>query len=202
MSQPPPGQPAGYHQGMPQYSQPGGQPQQYMPMMQQQPGQYQPQMAPQQGGMLGMQQAGPGQAPPGQMQSMQQVVHHAGPSQQAPPPGTAPATPHHPHMGPPCPPSPMFVSVPPRTQRLLHSEAYLKYIENLKPERQEVSNWRKQLTATQDNTPGNPNAKLPVHWLGNGASHHDNSTSALWALRDLMIRDTLTLSRSLEYSEL
>ena len=32
------------------------------------------------------------------------------------------------NMGPPArPPSPMFVSVPPRTQRLLHSEAYLRY---------------------------------------------------------------------------
>ena len=29
------------------------------------------------------------------------------------------------------PPSPMFVSVPPRSQRLVHSEAYLRYIETL-----------------------------------------------------------------------
>ena len=27
------------------------------------------------------------------------------------------------------PPEPMFVSVPPRPQRLLHSEAYIRYIE-------------------------------------------------------------------------
>ena len=37
-----------------------------------------------------------------------------------------------PHMGPPPPPprpaSPMFVAVPPKTQRLLHSEAYLKQV--------------------------------------------------------------------------
>lgn len=37
--------------------------------------------------------------------------------QMAPPPPPPP---------PPRPPSPMFVSVPPRTQRLLHSEAYLR----------------------------------------------------------------------------
>ena len=29
---------------------------------------------------------------------------------------------------PPKPAEPMFVSVPPRTQRLLHSDAYLRYI--------------------------------------------------------------------------
>lgn len=39
--------------------------------------------------------------------------------QMAPPPPPPP---------PPRPPSPMFVSVPPRTQRLLHSEAYLRWV--------------------------------------------------------------------------
>ena len=33
------------------------------------------------------------------------------------------------------PPSPMFVAVPPRTQRLVHSEAYLRYIETLSSEK-------------------------------------------------------------------
>lgn len=102
----------------------------------------------------------------------------------------------------PRPSSPMFVSVPPRTQRLLHSEAYLKYIENLKPERQDVSNWRKQLSATEENTPLNGNGKLPIHWLGNGVGPHENAASALWALRDLMLKDTLVISRTLEPNEI
>lgn len=36
-----------------------------------------------------------------------------------------------PPVAPARPPSPMFVSVPPRTQRVLHSEAYLRWVIHL-----------------------------------------------------------------------
>ncbi|XP_074645019.1 protein polybromo-1-like isoform X2 [Tubulanus polymorphus] len=104
------------------------------------------------------------------------------------------STPIHP-MPPPRPPSPMFVSVPPKTQRLLHSEAYLKYIEGLSKDSKLVSDWDKNLTAIPESTPLNNNGKLPVQWLANGASNHGDTLNALWALRDLMLKDSLSVSR-------
>ena len=65
-----------------------------------------------------------------------------------------------------------------------------------------VSNWEKQLTANQENTPVPASSKLPIHWLANGAGHHDSTTSALWALRDVMMRDALTTARTLDWNEL
>ncbi|MGH0187081.1 UNVERIFIED_CONTAM: hypothetical protein FKN15_023747 [Acipenser sinensis] len=44
------------------------------------------------------------------------------------------------------PSTPMFVAPPPKTQRLLHSEAYLKYIEGLNSETGTVSKWDQTLT--------------------------------------------------------
>ncbi|KAH3817104.1 hypothetical protein DPMN_118633 [Dreissena polymorpha] len=70
---------------------------------------------------------------------------------------------------PPRPPSPMFVTVPPRTQRLLHSEAYLKYIEGLNAESQTITEWEKTFTATPENTPCPDESRLPGHWLAQGA---------------------------------
>ncbi|XP_062616162.1 protein polybromo-1-like [Saccostrea cucullata] len=112
--------------------------------------------------------------------------------QMAPPPPPPP---------PPRPPSPMFVSVPPRTQRLLHSEAYLRYIEGLRADKPFVSDWDKNLTATAENTNTDPN-RLPSHWLAEGAGYHGNVSNALWALRDLMLKDTLNISRTLPFDAL
>lgn len=65
------------------------------------------------------------------------------PGQQAPPPypGQSPAS--QPVMQQPS--TPMFVSPPPKTQRLLHSEAYLKYIEGLSAESNSISKWDQTL---------------------------------------------------------
>jgi len=92
--------------------------------------------------------------------------------------------------------SPLFVTVPARTQRLLHSDAYLKYIEGLGSQSRTISEWDKTLSAstqTPDNLPIT-NTKLPLHWLGNGPGHHENAVSALWALRNLMLNDALNIS--------
>lgn len=43
------------------------------------------------------------------------------------------------------PTTPMFVAPPPKTQRVLHSEAYLKYIEGLNAENNTVSKWDQSL---------------------------------------------------------
>uniref|UniRef100_A0A8W8M5L2 HMG box domain-containing protein n=1 Tax=Magallana gigas TaxID=29159 RepID=A0A8W8M5L2_MAGGI len=115
-----------------------------------------------------------------------------GGQQMAPPPPPPP---------PPRPPSPMFVSVPPRTQRLLHSEAYLRYIEGLRADKPFISDWDKNLTANAENTSTDPN-RLPAHWLAEGPGYHGNTSNALWALRDLMLKDTLNISRTLSFEAL
>ena len=45
---------------------------------------------------------------------------------------------------------PLFHSVPPRPQRLLHSEAYIKYIEGLNKDSKSMCNWDRQLNVTQE----------------------------------------------------
>ncbi|XP_070557674.1 protein polybromo-1-like isoform X3 [Ptychodera flava] len=99
---------------------------------------------------------------------------------------------------PPQPPAPMFVAVPPKTQRLLHSEAYLRYIEGLRSSHKTVSEWDRNLNAKRQDIPlsHQQKAKLPVHWLANGAGPCGDATKALWTLRDLMLQDSLRLSRS------
>ncbi|GAB6031247.1 hypothetical protein CHUAL_009055 [Chamberlinius hualienensis] len=87
----------------------------------------------------------------------------------------------------------MFVAVPPKSQRLLHSEAYLRYIEGLQPENKTISNWDANLKATQENTSLYDSGRLPVHWLGNGVGSHGNVVNALWALRDFMLKDSLNI---------
>lgn len=73
---------------------------------------------------------------------------------------------------------------------------YFRYIEGLSADKPtQVSNWEKQLYATQESLlPLDPN-KLPVHWLGNGVGNHGNVMNALWALREYMMRDALNISK-------
>ncbi|KAL8620376.1 hypothetical protein ACOMHN_013001 [Nucella lapillus] len=108
-------------------------------------------------------------------------------------------------MAPPAPhppASPMFVTVPPRTQRLLHSEAYIKYIEGLNVETRTISNFPKLLSAAADNTPVPNEARLPTQWLAQGAGYHGSVANALWALRDLMLKDTMTIARTIPFEDL
>ncbi|XP_064605183.1 protein polybromo-1-like isoform X2 [Liolophura sinensis] len=144
----------------------------------------------------GMQQGGacpqPGQTPLTQIPSAPHPTMSPGfyPGQHLPPPA------------PPRPPSPMFVSVPPRTQRLLHSEAYIRYIESLNSESRTVGDFERSLTATQENTQPKSTTQLPTQWLGQGAGYHDSVVTALWALRDLMMKDTLNVQRTLSFDQL
>lgn len=84
---------------------------------------------------------------------------------------------------------------PPHPHKLLHTYAYIRYIENLQPESKHVTNWDAQLKATKDNTPVYDPSRLPTHWLGNGVASHGNAVNALWALRDFMLRDALGIAR-------
>ncbi|XP_033610687.1 protein polybromo-1 isoform X6 [Cryptotermes secundus] len=93
------------------------------------------------------------------------------------------------------PVEPLFISVPPRPQRLLHSEAYIKYIEGLQADSKHISHWDKHLKATPDNTAIPDPSRLPAHWLGNGVGNHGNIVNALWTLRDFMMRDALGINK-------
>ncbi|XP_059572061.1 protein polybromo-1 isoform X16 [Alligator mississippiensis] len=117
------------------------------------------------------------------------------PSQQAPPPypGQSPAS--QPVMQQPT--TPMFVSPPPKTQRLLHSEAYLKYIEGLSAESNSISKWDQTLSARRRDMhlTKEQESRLPSHWLKSKGAH-TTMADALWRLRDLMLRDTLNIRQA------
>ena len=73
---------------------------------------------------------------------------------------------------------PLFHSVPPRPQRLLHSEAYIKYIEGLNKDSKSMCNWDRQLNVTQevrDWYEGNKIKILISRWSG-----VKTSPSCLW----------------------
>merc|ERR1719340_420356 len=86
---------------------------------------------------------------------------------------------------------PLFHSVPPRPQRLLHSEAYIKYIEGLNKDSRSMCNWDKQLNASQEAVRPPDESKLPVSWLAGNTGEHATSMDALWALRDFMLQEAL-----------
>ncbi|XP_068230522.1 protein polybromo-1 isoform X3 [Palaemon carinicauda] len=90
---------------------------------------------------------------------------------------------------------PIFVAPPPKTQRLLHSEAYIKYIENL--DKPFISNWEKHLMASQESTVVNDSGRLPAQWLANGPGTHGTVVTALWALREYMMKDSLGIAKIL-----
>ncbi|XP_036122715.1 protein polybromo-1 isoform X8 [Molossus molossus] len=132
----------------------------------------------------------PGGSPYGQ-----QVGVLGSPGQQAPPPYPGP----HP-AGPPViqqPTTPMFVAPPPKTQRLLHSEAYLKYIEGLSAESNSISKWDQTLAARRRDVhlSKEQESRLPSHWLKSKGAH-TTMADALWRLRDLMLRDTLNIRQA------
>lgn len=93
------------------------------------------------------------------------------------------------------PAEPLFVTVPPRPQRVLHSEAYIKYIEGLQSNTPSVGNWERTLKATRENITHDI-SRLPTHWLGaRGKEKPEQVVNALWKLRNFMWRDALALSK-------
>uniref|UniRef100_A0A3Q1B3J3 Protein polybromo-1 n=1 Tax=Amphiprion ocellaris TaxID=80972 RepID=A0A3Q1B3J3_AMPOC len=114
------------------------------------------------------------------------------PGQHAPPP-----YPGQGQLGQPShlqPTTPMFVAPPPKTQRVLHSEAYLKYIEGLNSESSTVSKWDQILKAQRRDAhlTKEQESRLPAHWLKSKGAH-TTMADALWRLRDLMLRDSLNI---------
>uniref|UniRef100_W4VRH5 Putative chromatin remodeling complex rsc subunit rsc1/polybromo n=1 Tax=Corethrella appendiculata TaxID=1370023 RepID=W4VRH5_9DIPT len=89
------------------------------------------------------------------------------------------------------PAEPLFVTVPPRPQRVLHSEAYLKYIEGIQNNTPYITPWDKTLKASQE-TVSTDISRLPVNWLGkHGKEKPEEIIDAVWELRDFMMKDIL-----------
>uniref|UniRef100_A0A4W5LTY2 Protein polybromo-1 n=1 Tax=Hucho hucho TaxID=62062 RepID=A0A4W5LTY2_9TELE len=142
------------------------------------------------------QQASPRAGTPvGSMMGVVPSPSHMGmiPGQQAPPPYPG-------QLGQPShtqPMTPMFVAPPPKTQRVLHSEAYLKYIEGLNAETDTVSKWDQSLKARRRDAhlSKDQESRLPSHWLKSKGAHK-TMADALWRLRDLMLRDSLNIRQA------
>uniref|UniRef100_A0A8C4NVN0 Protein polybromo-1 n=1 Tax=Dicentrarchus labrax TaxID=13489 RepID=A0A8C4NVN0_DICLA len=119
-----------------------------------------------------------------------QRQHDPGPH--APPPYPGQGQPSHLQ-----PTTPMFVAPPPKTQRVLHSEAYLKYIEGLNAESTTVSKWEQTLKAQRRDAhlTKEQESRLPAHWLKSKGAH-TTMADALWRLRDLMLRDSLNICQA------
>ncbi|XP_027032136.2 protein polybromo-1 isoform X2 [Tachysurus fulvidraco] len=118
-----------------------------------------------------------------------------GANQQAPPP-----YPGQGQMGQPSlqqPSTPIFVAPPPKPQRLLHSEAYLRYIEGLNAESSTVSKWDQSLSARRKDVrlTKEQESRLPSHWLKSKGAH-GTMADALWRLRDLMLKDTINIRQT------
>ncbi|KAA3671838.1 protein polybromo-1, partial [Paragonimus westermani] len=96
-------------------------------------------------------------------------------------------------------PSPIFVSTPPRTSRVLHSEIYQRYINRLRKNVQGgLSDWRSQLSVTPEtapNLPANVANQLAGNFLANpqNHAHHASVTEAVWSLRDHLLEDALKI---------
>ncbi|XP_076125032.1 polybromo 1, like isoform X1 [Alosa pseudoharengus] len=130
---------------------------------------------------------------PGNHYAVQMGGYPAG--QQPPPP-----YPGQGQMGVPAhqqPSTPMFVAPPPKPQRLLHSEAYLKYIEGLRADSSTISKWDQTLKSERRDArmTKEQESRLPSHWLKSKGAH-TTMADALWRLRDLMLRDTLNIRQA------
>ena len=91
-------------------------------------------------------------------------------------------------------PEPIFQTLRPRPQRLLHSEAYIKYVEGLTTESNSLSNWQSQLNGSKKFVKCPDETRLPVHWLANNGGHGTN-LDALWALRDFLTCDSIGVTK-------
>jgi len=74
-----------------------------------------------------------------------------------------------------------------------------RYIEGLTSGSRSVGGWEKSLYAKPPENPP-PVDKLPVDWLADG--NQETAVSALWALRDHMLKDALTISRTLDSTQI
>lgn len=78
---------------------------------------------------------------------------------------------------------------PPTKKRLVYSETFKKYIESLPVPNKDLLN--------DETIPERP-IEQPNSWLGAGIGRHESPEAALWAMRDFMLQDAVTMRRSME----
>merc|ERR1711935_210981 len=84
-----------------------------------------------------------------------------------------------------------FVTHPPKPTRVLHLEAYLRYMDGLDNGRPVQSKWDRLIARCH---PGNvPNMNLPVHWL-NSKGSHQSMKSALVQMKNVLLRDAININ--------
>lgn len=89
------------------------------------------------------------------------------------------------------------MTVPPRPQRVLHSEVYIKYIEGLQNDSRFISPWEKTLKATQESVPAVDMSRLPTHWLDSrGKEQPEEIVKAIWNLRNYMMKDIVQIKKN------
>ncbi|KAH8861044.1 Protein polybromo-1 [Schistosoma japonicum] len=96
------------------------------------------------------------------------------------------------------PSSPLFVSVPPRTSRVLHSEIYQRYISRLRKNAPGgLGDWHNQLSASLDTSPSiqtNGVNQLVGNFFSDPKKVRNCSvTEALWNLREYLLEDALKI---------
>lgn len=79
---------------------------------------------------------------------------------------------------------------PPARKRLVYSDTFRRYIEGLQVPNKE--------TLAEETTPDGLPQLVPSTWLGAGLGRHESAEAALWALRDFMLQDAVTMRRSME----
>uniref|UniRef100_A0A915DFK5 Protein polybromo-1 n=1 Tax=Ditylenchus dipsaci TaxID=166011 RepID=A0A915DFK5_9BILA len=141
-----------------------------------------------------------GQPAPHTMQTAPNSMHHL---QQHPAAPTTASSSHQQGGAPAGPPTlqPMMDAGRTVVKRVMHSEAYVKYIESLYNSKQKtVSKWDKNLLATNRNTTTN-HKKLPYDWIkhatnGNGKPKEEEIVKSLWKLREQLLQDTTGIKRN------
>lgn len=150
--------------------------------------------------------------PPQSAQIPQQVTHQSAPSCSQ---GTAPSS----SMVVPTitdagrtvvrsqAPEPVFVAPPSsvHARRVLHSEAYLRYIESMSSSRQRsVSKWDASLSTNARNAQPNAARPPPTHWIrearGRPITREEDVVRALWRLREELLGSTCNLAVERDYA--
>lgn len=78
---------------------------------------------------------------------------------------------------------------PPTKKRLVYSETFRKYIESLKVPNNDL---------LDEELPNGRSHDPPDQWFGAGIGRHESTKAALWALRDFMLHDAVTMRRYME----
>ena len=89
----------------------------------------------------------------------------------------------------------MFHIVPPKRQKIYQSEAYIKYIEGLNCESTSMCDWQKELSTSRELMASysmEEDVRIPS-WFGKTAEDDTSSLDSLFALRDFMLQEALSV---------